>query len=244
MKPGIIIQARTGSTRLPQKITLPFYQDSTLLDIIIDRIKPLGYLIVLATSNRIEDQTLKKVAEKHKITFFAGDENNVLKRFIDCAEANDIDVIIRVCADNPFIQADYIDQLLKEYIKNERNYLSFFTDSGIPVIKTHYGFFSEVVQLNALKRISELTTDKLYLEHVTNFIYANPDKFSIGKLPLPFNERNEEIRLTIDTLEDFKLASSLYRKYKDLNPSDLIEKIITGQEFLNIMKEQIRVNSK
>lgn len=38
MKTGIIIQARTGSTRLPKKMLLPFYGQKTILDIILQRI--------------------------------------------------------------------------------------------------------------------------------------------------------------------------------------------------------------
>ena len=244
MKLGIIIQARQGSTRLPHKIVLPFYGEETLLDIIISKLKKLNVPIVLATTHTDEDLELKGISEKHNILFFAGDENNVLKRFIDAAEANSIDVVIRICADNPFIQVDFIMQLIEEYCLNKSNYISFFTKDGLPVIKTHYGFFAELVEVSTLKKVAALTTEKLYEEHVTNFIYSHPEHFEIKKLAFPFNEPSHKIRLTIDTKEDFNIASDLYKKYKEYNASDLVAEIVKSPELLVMMEQQIVVNSK
>ena len=39
MRDGIIIQARTGSTRLHNKILLPFYGEQRIIDILIGNIK-------------------------------------------------------------------------------------------------------------------------------------------------------------------------------------------------------------
>ncbi|MCE3280294.1 MAG: hypothetical protein K0S44_2485 [Bacteroidetes bacterium] len=244
MKIGILIQARTGSTRLPGKIVLPFHETETLLDIIISKSKMPGYPVVLATSNNKSDEVLRSFADKHKISFFSGEENNVLQRFIAAAEANDFDVVIRVCADNPFIQVDYINSLIETFLKEEHDYISFFTKGDVPAIKTHYGFFTEMVEVKALKKIATLTTENLYLEHVTNFIYTHPESFRIKKLSFPFKEPDDKIRLTIDTKDDFRLASYLYSLYKDYKPKDLIKQVEKDPELLKVMAEQVIVNSK
>ncbi len=244
MKIGILVQARVGSTRLAKKILLPFYQDKTLLDVIIDKLKPLNYPIILATTDLQEDLVLKKIAENHAISFFAGEEKNVLKRFIDAAEKNDIDVIIRICADNPFLHADYIHLFIREYMRDKCSYTSFFTKDHLPVIKTHYGFFSELVTLDALKKAASLTNDVLYLEHVTNFIYSHPEHFQISKIQFPFTEPNNKIRLTIDTKEDFENAAILYEKYGELNPEQLVDHVLKDASLLKKMEEQIVINSK
>jgi spore coat polysaccharide biosynthesis protein SpsF len=187
---------------------------------------------------------LRSFADKHKISFFSGEENNVLQRFIAAADANDIDVVIRVCADNPFIQVDYINSLIEAFLKEEHDYISFFTKGNVPVIKTHYGFFTEMVKVKALKKIASLTTETFYLEHVTNFIYTHPGNFKIKELPFPFKEPDNKIRLTIDTKEDFRLASYLYSLYKDYKPEDLIKQVEKDPELLKVMAEQVIVNSK
>ena len=99
MKDGIIIQARTGSTRLHNKILLPFYGEQRIIDILIANIKQAcpDKCIVLATTNRPQDDVLAEVAHQSGILSFRGDEDNVLDRFIRAAEVFGIDRFIRVC---------------------------------------------------------------------------------------------------------------------------------------------------
>ncbi len=88
MKDGIIIQARTGSTRLHNKILLPFYGGQRIIDILIGNIKQAcaGKTIVLATTDRPQDDILAEVAREAGICCYRGDEDNVLDRFIRAAE--------------------------------------------------------------------------------------------------------------------------------------------------------------
>jgi spore coat polysaccharide biosynthesis protein SpsF (cytidylyltransferase family) len=243
MKIGVIIQARTGSTRLPNKVLLPFYEKETILDIIVKKLKELQLPIVLATSTSTSDNILREFAEKHGVYFFQGDEHNVLKRFVDAAVEFDFDVIIRVCADNPFLSIEFAKQLVESYKRNPVEYSSFFTSQHIPVIKTHYGVFVEIVKLTALQKVLDLTTEKLYLEHVTNFIYAHPNLFSISSLPMPFPEC-DHIRLTIDTLDDFNFVNDIYRQYKNTSVSNLIASLTSNNEALDKMRAQILFNTK
>jgi spore coat polysaccharide biosynthesis protein SpsF len=109
MKIAIIIQARTGSTRLANKMLKPFYQNQTILQIIIENLKrDIDLPIILATTNNPNDDCLEQVAEENGIFCFRGSEENVLQRFIDAAHQYQVDVIIRVCADNPFLNPAYI----------------------------------------------------------------------------------------------------------------------------------------
>ena len=106
MKDGIIIQARTGSTRLHNKILLPFYGGQRIIDILIGNIKQAcaDKTIVLATTDRSQDDILAEVAREAGICCYRGDEDNVLDRFIRAAATFNLDRFIRVCSDNPFLR--------------------------------------------------------------------------------------------------------------------------------------------
>ena len=80
-KIGIIIQARTGSTRLPNKMILPFYNEKGVLELLIERIKNrLSEIeIIVATTSLEKDNRIEEIADKTKVTCFRGDENDVLK---------------------------------------------------------------------------------------------------------------------------------------------------------------------
>jgi spore coat polysaccharide biosynthesis protein SpsF len=155
-KCGLIIQARAGSTRLPGKMLMPFYDNFTILEIMIKNL--LNFFdkdqIILATTNNKIDDTIVAAGTKFNINIFRGDENDVLKRFTDAAEYYDISTIIRVCADNPFLQAKEVKRLYTEYtqLPEPVDYFSFAFPDETPVIKSHLGFFAEITTLAALKK--------------------------------------------------------------------------------------------
>ena len=89
-KLGVIIQARVGSTRLPNKVNLPFFQNDTILDIVIKNLLKLvkdKIQIVLSTGENKENNILKNYSDNYNIEFFQGNEINVLDRFIKTSEA-------------------------------------------------------------------------------------------------------------------------------------------------------------
>ena len=118
-----IIQARMGSRRLPGKM-LEELGGKTILEWVLLRTKSCKSLdqIVLATSVRDIDDPLISIAEKHHISTFRGSENDVLDRFSRAAKINSADYIIRICADNPFIDSNEIDLLINFFSKNNCDY--------------------------------------------------------------------------------------------------------------------------
>ena len=108
-----IIQARTGSTRLPKKMIKKLGNEK-VIEWVIKRLKKSKKLnqIILATSTRYEDKKLIKIAKQNEISFFTGSEKNVLKRYYDAAKKFKVKNIVRICADNPFISSSEVDLLI------------------------------------------------------------------------------------------------------------------------------------
>ena len=246
---GIVIQARMGSSRLPGKILKPFYENLSVLDILIEKLRTnFNIPIVLATSSNKEDEVLKTVAEKYGISFYQGDEENVLSRFIEVSERYNLDTIVRVCSDNPFFQIEYLKKIILEFKSYDVDYLSFQNGFGTPVIKTHFGLFGEVVKSEALKKVAENTSETLYIEHVTNYIYTHPELFNIKLIDLPrFLSKRKDLRFTMDDQEDYELLKKLYNKYhKEFNNSieELVSFVDKRQDYLNQMSKNIEIHSK
>lgn len=216
-KIGIVIQARTGSTRLPNKVILPFYREQTILDILIEKLLVFkdNHPIILATTETKEDKLLIGYAKKYNIDHYIGNELDVLQRFVGAADKFSLDVVIRICADNPFLEVGYIQQLIDAYnIQPELDYISFQNSYGVPAIRTHLGLFAEIVSVSALKKVQQQTDQKFYKEHVTNFIYANPNIFKINLLEMPdYLKDRGDLRFTLDDAEDFTHLKELYQYY-------------------------------
>lgn len=249
MNVGVILQARIGSTRLPKKSVLPFYENFAITELIINRLKEnLSIPIILATTDSKNDDVLENLAKENGVKFYRGNEQDVLKRFIDCAKLNRIDVIIRVCADNPFIDVEYIEAILNKYKEQPANYISFGMPDGTPTIKTHFGIFCELVELQSLELVSKKTDETLYREHVTNYIYANPELFSIKLIDIPSFLINQKIRLTLDTKEDFEVLSDLYKttvlKYGDVSIKNVLKILNENPLVKELMAKEIEKNTK
>lgn len=250
MNIGIIIQARLTSTRLPQKVLLPFYGSMTILDILINRLRPVCQNIVIATSLKSENDELVRFAINKGVSCYRGSEDDVLQRFVDAASSNNITHIIRICSDNPFLDVDSLKELISTVNDSPGyDYVS-FDINGAPSIKTHYGFWAEYVSLDALLRINELTSERLYHEHVTNFIYTHPQLFSIKWLEVSsFVKQHKNVRLTIDTKEDFENAANIYAAlYSQVGCSPSMEDVLAfldaHDEYYKVMESQIYKNSK
>ena len=199
---------------------------------------------VVATSVAPANDALEAICRERGVACFRGSENDVLQRFIDAAHANGVDRIIRVCSDNPFLSRDAIARLLDAVADTDADYMS-FNVGGTPSIKTHYGFWTEYVTLDALERVAGLTDEPLYHEHVTNYIYAHPESFRIGWLDVPKTVLDHAgVRLTIDTREDFETAAALYDTLGEAAPDQLFAYIDAHPAIREKMKRQILNNSK
>jgi len=253
---AIIIQARTSSTRLPNKILKPFYENKTILKIMIDKLNRCNIPLIVATTTNIKDNIICSVCDDLNVKYYRGSEENVLERFINAAIHFDIDIIIRVCSDNPFLDEQLINNLVNDFmnLKDKPDYYSYTLDGSKPVIREHIGTFSELVTLKALQKINKNNNKKLYQEHVTNYIYDNNEKFSLSLIETPKyiseNKLKQNIRLTVDTQKDFELLSVLYSEVRSkygehFSLKNTINYLIKNENrFIDKMKKLIINNPK
>jgi spore coat polysaccharide biosynthesis protein SpsF (cytidylyltransferase family) len=248
---AFIIQARMGSTRFPQKMLLPFHENLSIFDVIINKIKInfSNIPIIIATSINEENDIIEKNAKLLNCKVYRGDENDVLKRIYEAALKNRVTRIIRVCADNPFLDVLELKKLVL-YVNNKNlDYASFEID-GIPSIKTHFGFWAEYVSIDALKKVIDLTQELIYHEHVTNYIYENRDLFKTDFIePNPNVSKQVDIRMTLDTKKDFIILSQIYHDLNlqygiDFGIDEILKYLSNNIQFKKLMNLEIIDNLK
>lgn len=256
MSTYIIIQARTGSTRLPNKMLMPFYQGKGILQILLERILaefPKGFSkLVVATTTNSGDDRIANLCDTLNINCYRGSESDVLQRFIDAATYFGAEKIIRICADNVFLDVKLLKELYEELETSDSDYLSYCKSDGTPSIKTHYGFWAEGTTLRTLQSIVEATNDSMYHEHVTNYIYTHPKEYSINfqKIDdtIPGIEKHDDFRLTIDTAEDFQISNGVYSFLADnsipMTSENIVKYVESHPEYLKRMRAIINQNTK
>ena len=246
-KTGIIIQARTGSSRLKKKMLLPFGKESTLLGFILYKVsKAVSIPIVLATSTSANDKILSDIASEYGVPTFFGSENDVLERFIETAKKYSFDKVIRICADNPFISVEYLTVLIERFEKeNSADYLSFQKEDSTPVMKSHLGYFAEAITCEALLRAQQMTDSAFYHEHVTNYIYENEKYFKVKFIPVPKELDRDDYRLTLDTEQDYKMLFQLEEKLRNkFNNEYAAIQVLEMVENMNLQEKMVSMINK
>lgn len=203
-----IIQARTTSSRLPNKVllNLPYNGNKTVLEQVINRVKESKYInkIVVATTINETDNKIKKLCESLQINCFRGSEDNVLSRYYEAATKYKADLIVRITSDCPCIDYKIIDKLIELHLNNNNDFSSNNQVHSFP-----HGLDCEVVNYNILVEVFKNATEKYEKEHVMPYIYiSNPNKYKIGILKDKNN--NHDIRITLDTKEDYVLLCLIY----------------------------------
>lgn len=249
MNIGIIIQARMGSTRFPGKILKKFYGEDTLLDTLLKKLHKVGVKVIVATSvNENNDELEVFLKEKGELVY-RGSENDVLDRFIKAAEVNNIDGIVRICSDNPFMDWHGVAQLVDKAQLSNADYIGFRVNDT-PSILTHFGFWGEYITLDALKRVASTTPeDSPAHEHVTFHVYKHPTEYKCEWIQCPdFLQGRDDIRLTIDTPEDLINAQKVYADLKNANADfslqNVIEYLDANQDIKDSMMSNISKNKK
>ena len=203
-KLGCIVQARMTSSRLPGKVlkTLDYTTGKSILEQVIERLKLVEEIdeIIIATTINADDEPIVAHAEKAGVGSFRGSEHDVLERYYKAAEHYDLDTVIRITSDCPFIDPEVIADLIETYKAGDYDYVSNGQNRTFP-----HGLDCEIFSFDALKTAYDVSEDKFYREHVTTYIYNHRDQFKIGSLELK-GEDFSGMRITVDTESDYVVA--------------------------------------
>jgi spore coat polysaccharide biosynthesis protein SpsF len=204
MKIAAIVQARTGSTRFPNKVFASL-SNKPLIWHVFNRLKSSQLInsLILATTENPNDDSLVQWANENGIFYFRGSENDVLSRYYFAAKKFNIDIIIRITADDPFKDPEIIDMIVESFINNKLNFISNNNPPTYPE-----GLDVEVFDIESLELAFKNSKDPYEREHVTQYFYRNPEKFKIQNF---YNfENTSNLRWTIDTEVDYKMATEIY----------------------------------
>lgn len=217
-----IVQARMGSTRLPGKVMLPL-AGKPMIHHVVERVRWVPELdeVVVATSTLEQEQPLVEYLQAMGVPVFRGSEHDVLERYYLAAQAYDADVIIRITADCPLISSRVTSGVVRAFLAcNDCDYVSNTLERTFP-----RGLDTEVVRFSALERAHWEATTPSEREHVTPYIWKQPERFRIqqyrGEVDL------STLRWTVDTPEDFEFArrvfGALYPKHLNFD----VEKVLS-----------------
>lgn len=206
MKVVAIVQARLGSVRLPKKVLKPI-TGKPMIELLLKRLSKSKELsdIVVATSNRTENDELESLIETLDFKCTRGSEHDVLSRFYESAKSCQADVVVRITGDCPLVDPELVDRCVREYIKNDIDYFS-----NIDPVTYPDGLDIEVFSFECLKRAYQDASSKYDREHVTTYI-RNSEAFM--KSSIQNSTDLSEQRWSVDEPEDLKLIRNIFEYF-------------------------------
>ena len=202
-----IIQARTGSTRLPGKVLHDLGGDTMLARVVrrTERATSLDDVLVATTTSSSDDPVVSE-CRRLRVPWFRGSEEDVLDRYFAAAETIRADIVVRVTSDCPLIDPGLIDRVVETFMSKRPDYASNFLERTYP-----RGLDNEVMYFEGLAR-AWCEAERAYQRvHVTPYFYENPDLFRLLAVK---NDRDlSQGRWTVDTPDDMRFARAVYERF-------------------------------
>lgn len=226
-----VIQARTGSSRLPNKVLMPL-SGKTLLERMIERVSysELKGHIVVATTLEDSDNVFEEICKTNNFNLYRGSTEDLLDRHYQAAKIFNADAVVKIPSDCPLIDFRIIDKVIDFFIKNSDKYD--FVSNLHPATYPD-GNDVEIMHFSVLETAWKNATRKLEREHTTPYIWENPDKFRIGNVEWETGlNYSMTYRFTIDYHEDYELIKRVYDELYKMNPKFGLNDI------LNLLEEK------
>jgi len=220
-----IVQARLGSTRLPYKMMLSLH-GKPIIEWVIKRIQKAKLLdeIIVAIPITEDNDLLEKYINELGVKVYRGSEGDVLERFYKSVESENCTEIVRICADNPLIDGNEIDNLITFFADNPCDYAY----NHIPKNNMYPdGLGAEIITFEMLRHLYNIVETQHHKEHCLSYIVENEDKFDIRTFdPIDKELHHPNMRFDIDTFDDYQ---KLCMKELDIN--------ITSKQIITLFKK-------
>ncbi|HRP93643.1 MAG TPA: glycosyltransferase family protein [Ignavibacteriaceae bacterium] len=240
-----VIQARTGSSRLPNKIFLPL-ADKPLLIRMYERVaaSKLKGTIVIATTTDKSDDKVEELCKEYNLNCYRGHPTDLLDRHYQAGKLFNADAVVKIPSDCPLIDANIIYKVLNFYLDNsdEYDYVSNLHPQSYPD-----GNDVEIMSFAALKNAWQNATKDFEREHTTPYFWENPDKFKIGNVVWETGlDYSMSHRFVVDYEKDYDLIKRVYDELYPLYPNFTLESILDlferKPEIIKINEEYCGVN--
>ena len=203
-----VIQARMRSTRLPGKVLKPV-AGQPLLWHVLHRLRKSQIIntFCVATTTDPADDELARYAEAQGALVVRGPEDDVLARYAMAARALDADIIVRVTADAPLVDATFIDYLISEMTRKDADFV--VLKPGLSTI--HEG--ADPMTRSALEKLArEASSDPIAREHVSAYFKHHRNFVKVAEIDLPQKWSFQGARLSIDTPADVTFIEAVYER--------------------------------
>lgn len=215
MKTVAIIQARMGSTRLPDKVLMPVL-GKPILGWMLDRLATCSDLneVIVATTTNVRDDVIADLAVTMGYKVYRGSEDDVLDRYYQAAITVKPDVVVRLTADCPLLDTKILQSMVRRFARDNLDFLS--NSEPLPSSWPD-GMDVSIIRFDALKRAWVEALKPSEREHVTFYFWNNPLSFRCERIEHKLDW--SKYRFTLDYPEDFEVLKAIIEYFGKENPT-------------------------
>ena len=206
LKVVAIIQARMGSTRLPNKVMKPI-NGVPMIELLMHRLSKTPSLdqIVVATSDHLRNQPLVNHIEALGYVCQRGSETDVLDRYLKAAQACDADIVIRITGDCPLVDSILVEEAIRQFKLQQVDYICNNYPPSYPD-----GLDIEIFRFAALEKAALEAKNTFDREHVTSY-FRNSGLFKTTTIS--HLEDLSDLRWTVDEAADFEVITDIFNAF-------------------------------
>ncbi len=237
----VVVQARTGSTRLSGKVLKPL-AGRPMLACQLERIQAATtpFDTVVATTTKSADTPIAELCRDLGVRCFRGHPSDLLDRHVQAARSLNADVVVKIPSDCPLIDPAVIDRVLDAWLRRsgQLDFISNLHPATYPD-----GNDVEVMSMDALEQAWREASNAHEREHTTPFLWENPHRFRVANVPWETGlNYSTSYRFTVDYFEDYAFVAVVYEMlYSPWRP------VFSLAEILGLLKEYPhlrRINSQ
>lgn len=236
MKIVALVQARMGSTRLPNKVMKPI-GGIPMIELLLSRLSRAKELDQIVVATSIDERNLPLVEHVQKLGYACeqGSENDVLDRFVQAARKHGADIVVRITGDCPLVDPELVDEAVRRFKTAGVDYFSNVSPPTYPD-----GLDIEVFTFRALEQASRETAKPFDHEHVTPYL-REPGRFKTAAMQ--HSQNLSALRWTVDESADFNLIEKVFQHFHprtDFSWGEVLNMQLQQPEIFNINQHLIR----
>jgi glutamate-1-semialdehyde 2,1-aminomutase len=224
MKIVALVQARMGSTRLPNKVMKPI-GGIPMIELLLSRLSKAKEISQIVVATSIDERNQPLIAHVNQLGYACeqGSENDVLDRFVQAARTHQADVVVRITGDCPLVDPALVDDTIRQFTKTNVDYFSNISPPTYPD-----GLDIEVCTFSALEKAWKETNKPFNREHVTPYLREN-EQFI--RASIQYHEDLSALRWTVDEATDFEVIEAVFQYFHPRTD-------FSWQEVLTLRKQQ------
>ena len=207
------IEARMAASRLPGKVMFPL-AGAPMLERLVERARRAKLVdeVVVASTISPPDEVIADLCGRMDCRISRGPVEDITQRLLNAADG--ADVIVQLTGDCPLIDAEHIDETVRQLADAKADYAS----NSLKGCTFPLGFDVRAFTMDALRRSADLSDDPVDRIHGSYFIYRNPQLFRLVGWEAPSGLRWPELRLTVDEPADYELVRRVFEHLYPTQP--------------------------